>query len=127
MRIYVGNLSHDTSEQTLQQVFTTYGQVISTTIITDKFTGRPRGFGFVEMPDLAQAQAAIAELNGKEVDGRTLTVNEAKAREPRERSFNRRSDYGSERSDYGRRPGGFSGDRPGYGDRRGGYGGRRAY
>jgi RNA recognition motif-containing protein len=127
MRIYVGNLSHDTTEQTLQQVFTAYGQVISATIITDKFTGRPRGFGFVEMPDLAQAQAAIAELNGKELDGRALAVNEARAREPRERSDNRRSGYGGERSGYdGRRPG-YGSERSGYAERRTGYGGRRLY
>jgi len=127
MRIYVGNLSHDTSEQTLQQVFTAYGQVVSATIITDKFTGRPRGFGFVEMPDLAQAQAAIAELNGKELDGRALTVNEAKAREPRERSFTQRPGYGNDRPGYGGRRPGYAGERSGYAERRGGYGGRRLY
>jgi RNA recognition motif-containing protein len=120
MKIYVGNLSRTTTDQTLQQAFMAYGQVISATIITDKFTGQPRGFGFVEMPDLNQAQTAIAELNGKALDGNMLTVNEARPREPRDRGYDgRRSGYGSSYGD--RRPsyggGRSSGGGPGYGSR----------
>ena len=81
--IYVGNMSFDTSEDRLRQLFEAYGEVISANVITDRVTGRPRGFGFVEMADEESANAAIAALNGQEVDARTLTVNEAKPRAPR--------------------------------------------
>ena len=80
MNIYVGNLSRDVSEDDIRQAFTAFGAVTSVKIITDKFTGESRGFGFVEMADKAQAQAAINGLNGKELKGRTLTVNEARPR-----------------------------------------------
>ena len=83
MNIYVGNLSFDETEDSLQAVFAAHGEVTSARIITDRETGRSRGFGFVEMSDQAQAQAAIAALNGTSVNGRELTVNEAKPREDR--------------------------------------------
>jgi RNA recognition motif-containing protein len=83
MRIYAGNLSFDTRDGDLEAAFAAYGEVESATVIMDRDTNRSKGFGFVEMPDLAQAQSAIAGL--KELDGRTLTVNEAKPREERPR------------------------------------------
>lgn len=109
MNIYVGNLSFDMTEETLRQEFEAFGEVSSSSIIKDKFTGRSRGFGFVEMPSAEQAQAAIAALNNKNVLGRNLTVNEARPR-----------------TEGG---GGRGGDRPrrgpGGGDGRGGFGGGR--
>lgn len=83
MNIYVGNLSFDTSERDLEAAFATYGQVASARIATDRDTNRPRGFGFVEMGNQTEAEAAIAGLNGRELQGRTLTVNEARPREER--------------------------------------------
>ena len=83
MNIYVGNLSFDESESSLETAFAAHGEVTSARIITDRETGRSRGFGFVEMSDQAQAQAAIAALNGTSVNGRELTVNEARPREDR--------------------------------------------
>ena len=80
MNIYVGNLSHELTEEELKQAFEAFGQVESAKIITDRYSGVSRGFGFVEMPTKAEAEAAIAELNGKELKGRTLTVNEARPR-----------------------------------------------
>jgi RNA recognition motif-containing protein len=80
MNIYVGGLSPDVSEQELRQTFGAYGQVTSATIIKDKFTGEPRGFGFVEMASKTEGDAAIAGLNGKQLGGRTVTVNEARPR-----------------------------------------------
>ncbi len=82
-RIYVGNLSFQTTEQALNDLFAEHGQVSSVAIITDRITGRSRGFGFVEMPDDGEAKAAIGAVDGTEVDGRTLKVNEARAREER--------------------------------------------
>lgn len=79
MRIYVGNLSYETSEEGLREAFEQYGTVESATVVTDRDTGRTRGFGFVEMPD-EEAQQAIEALNEKELDGRALTVNEARPR-----------------------------------------------
>jgi RNA recognition motif-containing protein len=81
--LYVGNLSFDTSEEGLRGQFEQYGTVESAKIITDRETGRSRGFGFVEM-DTAGGEAAIQALNGKNIDGRDLKVNEAKPREPRD-------------------------------------------
>ena len=89
MNIYVGNLSFDTSESDLQAAFAAYGAVSTARIATDRDTGRARGFGFVEMSNQAESQAAIAGLNGKELQGRTLTVNEAKPREERGSGGNR--------------------------------------
>ena len=80
MRIYVGNLSYDVTEEELQQEFTTYGEVTSVSILTDKFSGRPKGFGFVEMASKSEAEAAIAGLNGKTLKERTIMVNEARPR-----------------------------------------------
>ena len=83
MNIYVGNLPYETTDADLRQTFEPFGTVASATVITDKFTGKSRGFGFVVMPDQAQAQAAINGLNGKDANGRKLTVNEARPREDR--------------------------------------------
>ena len=104
LNIYVGNLSFDTSESDLQAAFAAYGAVSTARVATDRDTNRPRGFGFVEMASQTEAQAAIAGLNGTELQGRTLTVNEARPRE--------------ERSSGGGRSGGG-----GYSSGRGGYGG----
>ncbi len=78
MKIYVGNLSFDTDESALRNLFAEYGGVDEVAVITDRDTGRPRGFAFVTMGDDAEAKKAIAELNGKEFEGRTLNVNEAR-------------------------------------------------
>ncbi|MBI1191249.1 MAG: RNA-binding protein [Tepidisphaera sp.] len=82
MKLYVGNLSFSTTEQELRELFEPYG-VVSASLVMDRETGRPRGFGFVEVSDSQQGNAAIAAVNGKNVGGRDLTVNEAKPREPR--------------------------------------------
>lgn len=79
-RLYVGNLSFSVTDQTLQTLFTPYGQVASAQIIMDRASGRSKGFGFVEMSKSQEAEAAIKALNGMEHDGRQLTVNEARAR-----------------------------------------------
>ena len=81
MNIYVGNLSWNLKDQDLSNLFTPYGEVASAKIVMDKFTQRSKGFGFVEMPNDEQAQAAIAQLNGSEVDGRNLVVNESRPKE----------------------------------------------
>ena len=81
MNIYVGNLSFDTTEENIRQAFEGFGEITSVNIIMDRDTGRPRGFGFVEMANKDEAMAAIAGLNGQELDGRTLNVNEARQRE----------------------------------------------
>jgi RNA recognition motif-containing protein len=78
MKIYVGNLPHEVTEQELRQEFATFGEVTSVNIIKDKYSGRPRGFGFVEMASVSQGQAAIAGLNGKTVRDQTLNVNAAR-------------------------------------------------
>ncbi len=80
MNIYVGNMSRNVSEEDLREAFEAFGQVTSVNIIKDKFSGEPRGFGFVEMQGKAEAQAAIDGMNGKELKGRTLNVNEARPR-----------------------------------------------
>jgi RNA recognition motif-containing protein len=82
-KIYVGGLPYSATEQQLTDLFAAHGAVASARIITDKFTGQSRGFGFVEMSSDAEAQAAITALNGSEMGGRTLTVNEARPQEPR--------------------------------------------
>ncbi len=89
MNIYVGNLSYDLSENELRQAFEEYGEVSSVKIITDRYTGRSRGFGFVEMPDDEQAKNAIDGLNGKELKGRQLNVNEARPRPERRENRDR--------------------------------------
>ena len=96
MNIYVGNLSRDVTEEQLRQAFEEYGQVASASVVKDKFSGESRGFGFVEMPSKEEAQAAIEGMNGKDLGGRELNVNEARER----------SDKGGGR---GPRRGGFGG------------------
>ena len=83
MNLYVGNLSHEATEEDLQEAFAAFGHVRSVTIIKDKFSGEPRGFGFVEMQSQSEGMAAIAGLAGKELRGRPLNVNEARPREER--------------------------------------------
>ena len=114
MKIYVGNLSFNTTEDVLRSTFEQHGTVNSASIVTDRDTGRPRGFGFVEMDDASQAQAAITALNGFNLDGRPLTVNEARPREERPRSGGFGGGGGGGRGGSSR--GGFGG---------GGGGGRR--
>ena len=81
MKIYVGNLPFETTDESLAQEFEVFGEVVSANVVVDRASGRSRGFGFVEMPAQAEAEAAIAGLNGKELMGRALTVNESKPRE----------------------------------------------
>ncbi len=83
MNIYVGNLSYGMSEEELRQAFSAHGEVSSVKILMDRETGRSRGFGFVEMPNQSEGEAAIADLNGKDLGGRSLRVNEARPRERR--------------------------------------------
>jgi cold-inducible RNA-binding protein len=125
MKIFVGNLSRRVTQDTLQELFETFGQVASAEIIKDKFSGESKGFAFVEMPSKSEADAAMTGLNGREVDGKSLTVNEARPRENDRRGgsgggggFNRRG--GSGGSGGG---GGFGGRRSGGG----GGGGRRSW
>jgi cold-inducible RNA-binding protein len=109
MKIYVGNLSYEVTEQDLRQEFEAFGGVDSVSVITDKYSGRPKGFAFVEMSSVAEGQAAITGLNGKTLKERTLTVNTA-----RPRTDNRSGgSYGDRRgSGYGgSRGGGFGGGR----------------
>jgi RNA recognition motif-containing protein len=94
VNIYVGNLLREVTEEDLQEAFKTYGQVTSARIIKDRFSGESRGFGFVEMANKSEAQAAIAGLNGKELKGRTITVNEARPREERGRGDRGGGGYG---------------------------------
>jgi RNA recognition motif-containing protein len=114
MKLYVGNLSFQTSSEDLQQLFSQAGTVESASVVEDRETGRSRGFGFVEMATAEEGAAAIAQFNGKEVNGRSLTVNEAR---PREDRGNRGG--GGGRGGYG----GGGGNRGGGGGRSGGYGG----
>jgi len=86
-KLYVGNLSYDTTESKLQEMFAAHGEVASVSVVTDRHTGRPRGFAFIEMATDEAAQAAIVALNGQEVDGRQLNV--AEARPPRQRGGDR--------------------------------------
>ena len=83
MNIYVGNLSYVMSESELRDAFAAFGEVSSAKILMDRETGRSRGFGFVEMPNQGEAEAAIAQLNGKDLGGRALRINEARPRERR--------------------------------------------
>jgi RNA-binding proteins (RRM domain) len=124
IKLYVGNLAFRTSSEDLQQLFSQAGTVESASVVEDRDTGRSRGFGFVEMASKEEGEAAIAQFNGKELDGRNLTVNEARPREDR----GNRGGGGGGRGGYGggggggrggRRPGGGGGG----GGGRGGYGG----
>jgi cold-inducible RNA-binding protein len=110
MKLYVGNLAFQTSSEDLQQLFAQAGTVESASVVEDRDTGRSRGFGFVEMSTKEEGEAAIAQFNGKEVNGRSLNVNEAKPREDR---------------GGGGRGNGGGGGRGGYGGNRGGGGGNR--
>ena len=105
-RIYVGGLPYSATEQELTSLFSSHGTVTTANVITDKYTGQAKGFGFVEMSTDAESQAAISTLNGTMMGGRTLTVNEAKPREDRPRGGG-----GGDRGGYG---GGGGGDRGGY-------------
>jgi RNA recognition motif-containing protein len=102
MKIFVGNLSRDVNDADLQQAFEAFGKVDSATVIKDKFSGESRGFGFVEMSSAPEAQAAISGMNGKDLKGRAVNVNEARPREERGRGGGR---------DRGGRPGGGGGRR----------------
>ncbi len=112
MNIYVGNLPREATEDDLRQAFEAFGQVSSAKIITDKFTGDSRGFGFVEMSNSTEAQAALTGLDGKDLKGRTLRVNEARPRTEGGR--------GGGGGGFGRGGGGGGGGG-------GGFGGRRRY
>jgi RNA recognition motif-containing protein len=113
-KLYVGNLSFQSTEDDLRELFEAHGTVESVAIITDRDTGRPRGFGFVEMSTAEEAQAAIRALDGKTMDGRQIKVNEAQAKS--------RDGGGGGRGGYG--GGGGGGGRGGYGGGGGGGGGR---
>ena len=91
MKIYVGNMSWEVNEEDLRQEFESYGTISSVEVIKDKFSGQSRGFGFVEMPTLSEAQAAIDGLNGKELKGRCIKVNEARPRNDNRGGRDRRS------------------------------------
>jgi RNA recognition motif-containing protein len=122
-KLYVGNLSYDTSSSDLEQLFAAHGQVQSAEVIADRDTGRSKGFGFVQMGSDAEAQAAIAALNGQDHGGRALTVNEARPREDRGGGGGRGGfGGGGGRGGYGG-GGGGGGGRGGYGGGGGGRGG----
>lgn len=111
MKLYVGNLSFNTTETDLQQLFSQVGSVESASMVTDRDTGRSRGFAFVEMSSKSEGEAAIAKFNGTELEGRSLTVNEAKPRESRGGGGGGRGGFGG---GGGGRSGGFSGGRSRY-------------
>lgn len=113
--IFVGNLNFNTSEEDLRQLFEPYGQVDRVSIMTDRDTGRSRGFGFVEMANAEEGEKAIAALNGQEIGGRTLNINEARPKTER---------GGGGGGGGGRDRGGYGGGRGGHGGGGGGRGGR---
>ena len=123
MKLYVGNLAFQTSSEELQQLFSQAGTVESASVVEDRETGRSRGFGFVEMATAEEGQAAIQQFNGKEINGRSLTVNEARPRE--DRGGRGGGGGGGGRGGYGGNRGGGGGGRGGYGG--GGGGGRGGY
>jgi len=120
MNIFVGNLSRDVTEEDLRTAFSAFGQVSKVTILKDKFSGEPRGFGFVEMPAKAEAQAAINGMNQKDLKGRALNVNEARPKT--ERPGGGGGGGGGGRGGWGNRGGGGGG-----GNRGGGGGGGRRW
>jgi RNA recognition motif-containing protein len=124
MKIYVGNLSYEVTEEDLRLALEQFGQVESATIIKDKYSGQSKGFGFVEMASEAEGQSAIDGLNGKELKGRALNVNEAR---PRTESRGSRGGYGGGRGGQGGGRGGRGGGRGGRGGGRGGRGGGRSF
>jgi len=130
-KLYVGNLSYNTDSSSLNEMFAQHGNVQSAEVIQDRDTGRSKGFGFVEMSSDEEAQAAISAMNGREVDGRSLTVNEAKPKEPRSGGFGGGGGGGGRSGGYGGGGGGRSGGGGGYGgggrSGGGGGGGRGGY
>ena len=126
MNIYVGNLSWGLKDQDLANLFSPFGEVASAKIVMDKFTQRSKGFGFVEMPNDEQAQAAIAQLNGSEIDGRNLVVNESRPKEGGEGGYKKRSFGGGGGGGFkkGGGGGGFRGGNGGGGGYTRGVGGR---
>ena len=121
MNIYVGNLSWNLKDQDLSNLFATHGEVASAKIVTDKFTNRSKGFGFVEMPNDEQAQAAIAAMNGTEVDGRNIVVNESRPKPEggggggfKKRGFGGGGGGGYKKGGSGGGGGGYNRDRGGY-------------
>lgn len=123
MKIYVGNLPFDATQSGVQELFSQFGQVTDVTLINDRETGRPRGFGFVEMPDSVEANKALTALNGQDFGGRSLNINEAKPRESRPSG----GGYGGGGGGGGYGGGGRSGGGGGYGGGRGGGGGGGRY
>lgn len=124
-KLYVGNLSYDTTNETLQEVFSAHGKVASAEVIMDRMTGRAKGFGFVEMGSPQEAQAAVAALNGQAIDGRTIVVNEARPKEPRTGGFGGGGGGGGfGGGGFGGGGGGGGGGRGDRGDRGGRGGGR---
>jgi RNA recognition motif-containing protein len=124
MKLYVGNLSFKCTEQDLQTLFAQHGDVTSAQLVMDRETGRPRGFGFVEMANDEQAKAAIAALHGQNFQGRDLTVNEARPKESRGGGGGFGGGGGGGRGGWGGGGGGGGGGRGGYGGGGGGGGGR---
>jgi RNA recognition motif-containing protein len=122
MNIYVGNLLFDVTEDELKELFAPFGQVTEVRLIMDKFSGKTKGFGFIEMPSKEEAQKAIEGLNGKDIKGRAMTVNEAKPKVERGGRGGRGGFGGGGR---GRERGGFGGG--GGGNRGGGFGSRDRY
>ena len=110
MNIYAGNLSFDVSEDDLRKAFEEYGEVTEVRLIMDKFSGKSKGFGFIEMPSKEEAEKAIAEINGRDFNGRAINVNEARPK--------------VERSNRAGRGGGKRGGKRSSGGRRGGFGGK---
>jgi RNA recognition motif-containing protein len=133
MNIYVGNLSYQTSEDDIRQAFAAYGEVTSASIIKDKFSGESRGFAFVEMPNATEARQAIQAMNGADLGGRALKVNEARPREEGGGGGRRGGGgggYGGGGGGYGGGGGGGGGGgrrQGGGGDRRGSGGGNRSW
>lgn len=121
MNIYVGNLSWGLKDQDLANLFSPFGEVASAKIVMDKFTQRSKGFGFVEMPNDEQAQAAIAQLNGTEIEGRNLVVNESRPKEEGGGGFKKRSFGGGGGGGFKKGGGGGGGYRGGGGSGGGGY------
>jgi len=122
MRIYVGNLSYEVTEEDLREALTEFGKIESVTLIIDKFSGQSKGFGFVEMSSNSEGQAVIDGLNGKEIKGRAITVNEAR---PRTENYGGRGGSGGDRGGRGGGRGGYDSSRGGRGGSRGGRGGSR--
>ena len=111
MKIYVGNLSYEVTEEDLRQEFGAFGEVTSVSVIIDKYSGRPKGFGFVEMASKSEAEAAITSLNGKTLKDRTIVVNESRPRADNRGggSYGNRRSGGYNSGDYGGDRGGRSG------------------